>query len=291
MRFLIRLAAQLQQAFVVLSVWRSNLGVWARAVGSFLRDGGLDQAAAVAYYTFFSLFPAIILALLGLSVIFGAGTQGHDRLNDFIRNFFPVSAQFIDDVVEGIQSNRGASTGLSAVGLLLGATGMFGALNRAINRLWHLPSPGPFYRARMVEALLLAGFLAVFLLSILFTGFVHATFGRLSGDDPSRALLPLRVLGFTVPMAVSFGGLAVVYQVVPARPVPWRAALLGSGMATLLLEGTKNAFFWYVREIANFNAIYGPLSSVMLLLVWIYLSAVLVLFGASLTREYTEGPS
>jgi membrane protein len=78
---------------------------------------------------------------------------------------------------------------------------------------------------------------------------------------------------------------------VPARPVPWRAALLGSGMATLLLEGTKNAFFWYVREIANFNAIYGPLSSVILLLVWIYLSAVLVLFGASLTREYTEGPS
>ena len=86
-----------------------------------------------------------------------------------------------------------------------------------------------------------------------------------------------------LPFAVTWVGLSVLYQLVPNCRVRWRDAIAGALVGALLFEAARNGFAWYVQDLANYQAVYGALAAIPILLIWIYLSWVIVLLGATLT--------
>jgi membrane protein len=86
-----------------------------------------------------------------------------------------------------------------------------------------------------------------------------------------------------LPFAVTWVGLSVLYQLVPNCRVRWRDAIAGALAGALLFEAARNGFAWYVQDLANYQAVYGALAVIPILLIWIYLSWVIVLLGATLT--------
>jgi len=111
------------------------------------------------------------------------------------------------------------------------------------------------------------------------------------GPDSALATLGalLRGLTIVVPLVMTTGIFALLFGVLPAQPLPRRAALLAGGVAAVLFEIGKSVFVWYVATFGNFNAVYGPLATVVVLLIWLYSSSLIVLgaaaFGSQLARE------
>jgi membrane protein len=247
------------------AIVKPYVGVLVRAGDSGIEHQGRDSAASIAYYTLLSLFPLI----LGLVSIGGF----------FLKS--EVSAEFVTRNIESLIRIRGAAGITSGIVLMWSASKMVGALSRAINRalgmqrnfLIYLSSLRYFVLTLMIALLVFLTFViapAAELLSELQLELLGKRWNTVVNIIASRAV------GFLI------SGMLVgaVYTLLPYQRLPWRDLLPGLLVATALLETGKWLFVWYVETAADYNAVYGSVSSIIVLLIWLYFSARVVLFGA-----------
>jgi membrane protein len=267
----------------------TGLSFW-RGFEGFYSSDDLTYAASIAYYALLSLFPFFLLAftLLGRST---ADVNNRNEVLTFVLRYFPAQFDFITKQLDAFRG-EGVTIGVAGtVALIWGALGVFGAITTAVNYAWGVEKQRSFWKHKLVSfvMLLFAGLiLLIALLMISATQLVSS-----SGFAEVVEVFPwLGVMrGFAVRHATTLLFIAVVgliYYFVPNAKVRFRDVWIGALITGLLWKGALEGFSWYMRDMTRFTRVNGSIAAVVVFLVWVYLQAVILLYGAEFTAAYAR---
>jgi membrane protein len=262
------------------------LGVVRTAVQHFGEVRAVEAAASIAFFAVFSLFP-LLLALIAAGSFVLEIEQVQRRVLDVTAEFLPVAEQLIERNIQGILEKRGAVGVVALLGLVWSATGVLTVLARNINLAWPEAEPRSFVEDRLMALGMVTG-LALLLVFSLVSSTVFNVLARFRmpiGGGLSVDEIPLWTTLLTaVPRLLVFLALLGLYRWVPNTRVRWTDAFWGALVATPAGEIVTNGFSWYLSTgLVRFELVYGSLGTVVVLMLWIYIGALTVLFGAHLS--------
>jgi membrane protein len=262
------------------------------AVTNWFRHRSPRQGAALAYYSVFSIGPLLLIVTVVAGLFFG---------NDAVRA--AISAQFtsllgegggsaIDGLLESAANfGEGAFAFLVGIALLLlAAVGIVAQLKDAMNTIWEVKEPDSAGVAWYVRtyAVSLAGVLVLGLLLATSLVLSAAVAGLSSwGGEGAETSVLWQILQSVVSLAVLTVLFAMVFKWLPDANVTWWDALRGGIITAVLFEVGKVAIAWYVAWAALESA-YGAAGSIVVLLIWVYYSAQIVLFGAEIAHALAQ---
>ncbi|MGH7513003.1 MAG: YihY/virulence factor BrkB family protein [Gemmatimonadales bacterium] len=275
---------------------RQALSLLKSSGSDFLEDDCPTQAAALSYYTIFSLPPLLMVLLL----ILGALVNPHDirgQLEAQIGALMgPTATEQIRTILAQLHqpgSDNALRTVLSIGGLVLGATGAFGQLQAALNRAWEVaPDPRAGLKAFLVKRLFSFGMIlsvAFLLLVSLVLSAALSAFGgavaRMLPDGLSATVL--QVVNLAVSFVVITALFATIFKVLPDARVAWRDVWVGATVTALLFVIGKFLIGFYLGR-SNPGQAFGAAGSLAVLFVWVYYSSMILLFGAEFTQAWIE---
>lgn len=271
------------------SMTRSKVFVLAkRTIQQFMDDQCMNLAGAVAYFGFLSLFP-LILFIVALFGQFLQSPATQDQILAQVGTYLPGARDFVLGTIQGVVEARGAIGVISALTLLWSASGVFGAITQAINYAWDIESGRSLIKQNLLNLGLAVASGVALLVSIALTGSFHFLSAIAA---PLISFFPMNLVwgfvGIALPFLFSLGIFALIYKLLPYTKVTWREALAGAVVAAVLFEIIKNLFAWYTQNLSNFNAVYGAMGTVAILLTWIYFSSAILLLGAELSSVVAE---
>lgn len=244
-----------------------------------LDDKVWRRAAAIAYYTLFALGPFLTLVLLA------SGALHRDPASLVVplhRILGPAGGRALDQFLEGTQSVGPGRWGvlLGSLGLLVGASGAFAQLKEAINAMYGVERERrPTLRARVASAVKEYLLSASGVLSLLFLVLLTASLLGFASMTP--------VLGPALGLVATMVGFTLLFRLVPDAEVVWRDAAIGAAVTTLLLAGGQWVLAFALARTPLTTA-YGVAGAAMALLIWVYVCALLTLFGAAFTRVWAD---
>ncbi len=260
-----------------------------------LQDKAPQLGAALAYYTVFSLAPLILVLLAIVGFIFRDDPAGTwDKLTQQMSYFLDASAMQVIQNIAQKASQTGKSTLATIIGIALaifGASGVFGQLQDALNTIWGVKAkPGlgiwGFLRNRFLSFAMVAGICFLLLVSLtieaLLKGFSHYVQSVLPGGIVI-ALTVYLIFDFAVVVLL----LAMIFKFLPDVKVQWRDVWIGAVMTAILFGIGKWLLGLYLGSGAAGSA-YGAASSLITLLLWVYYSSQILLFGAEFTQVYAQ---
>jgi membrane protein len=259
-----------------LAIWRGGAGIY--------NSNDLTFASSIAYYSLLSLFPFFLLAL---AIIAGVTSTDADRAQvlGFVLRYFPARFQFVTEQLDSLQQ---APVRLGVAGSVLmtwAAMGVFGAITSAVNHAWGVEKQPSYFKHKLISfvmlvasgVLLLAGLLLVTAIDIAEAGWLSAVM------EHAPWLVVLQ--GFAVRWASTITFIFVVgliFYFVPNAKVRFRDVWVGAVLTGLLWRGALAGFSIYVRDLSRFS-VHGQIAAVVVFLVWVYTSAVILLFGVEVT--------
>ena len=250
------------------------------------KDLAKDMSASIAYFTFLSLFP-LILGIVAISGFFLKSAEAQARVNEFIVEILPVSADFITRNIDSLVRIRGAAGLTSIIVLMWSGSKMVAALSRGINSALGLKRPYAFYLSKLRNFGLTLTVTLLILVSIAVTPMVEIL-DELELQfigDPWNHYISL-IAGHAGGFAITSVLLGSIYLLIPFERPHWKDLLPGILVAALLIELGKELFVLYVENISRYDAVYGSVSSIIVLLIWFYFSARVVLYGTELISVY-----
>jgi membrane protein len=263
-----------------------------RTVQEYGNDNCSLAAAAISYYVLFSVVPLTIF----LASIFGfvmRNDHARQEVVDHIVQSTPLEQQegtnLVSDTIEGVSRVSVPLTVLGLAGVAWSASAMFGAIRKGLNIAFDVEKRRPVVQQKLVDLAMLAGLGLILLISVVGTGFL-----RILREISSDRLGPLssgtsflwEVVPFLVPAVFSFLLFLLAYRYVPAAGLGFRDVWPGALLAAVLFEALKNGFAVYIANFNNYDLAYGALGGVLIFLLWTYITASILLFGAELASEY-----
>jgi membrane protein len=264
---------------------------WQFGVRTFRIFGEIDaeqRAASFAYYAIFSLIPLITL-LLSISSMFFAPDEVKRAVSEFIP-LGPEGLTIIWTMVDELQKARGGVGAISLVILAWSSLKFFQALVRAVNRAWHTDQI-PWWQMPLKNLAMLGIIASGFAIGILVPAIVQGVVKVLRSLEhflaahmPELHLTPLFAIldlsRYFIGGAVLFYTITMLYSLSPRVRVPFRRVWIPALGVSIALQLCQIAFVNYLPRFVNFNAVYGAIGLLMLLLIWIYLSGMLIIAGA-----------
>lgn len=251
--------------------------LFARAFSKFNDDRCPLLASALVNAAIFSIFP-LILGVLSLSLfILGSSETIIERILPILKQILPIG---IEDIVRNITAIKQTSIVLAIVGLLgflYGSASIFGAIESSLNLIWRAKKDRPFLKKSLIS--MVWAFVAWILL-IASTGITIWT--SAIGVKGLGRLLPLINIFISI---IIFG---LVYWFFPNRRIQFKAAYFGAIFTGFFWELAKFLFSLYVTKVANYTKVFGSLSAIILVLIWLYYSASIFLFGAELSYVFAR---
>lgn len=256
-----------------------------RALSGFMAHEALQYAGSMAYFGLLSIFQLLVLAVVIGSFILGEG-EARRFVVEQVQAGSPLDGDAIGGVIDAVIKSRGGMSLISGAFLLWGALGLFSAMSTGIARVFESAPPRGFIQDKLLGLLLMAltGVLAVSSLAIgIITGIIQEAATGLLRDIPGGGTA-VWLVGLVVPIVLIFFAFWVIYRVVPNRPVTWREVLPGAIVATALWTVLRYGFTYYATNVANYESAFGPISTGITLLVFIYFASIVVLLGAEFAR-------
>lgn len=270
-------------------------GLLKKTWNEFSEDDSPSMAAALAYYAIFSLAPLLVLIIMLVSLVWDP-TQVRGEVQQQMNELFgQQGAQQVQTLMNNAAEHRsGWAALLGIIALLLGATGVFSQLQTAMNRAWEVaPDPNQsgikdyllkrLYSFGMILVIALLLF-ASLLLSTLLSAFGQYIVALLPGEV-SGPLLRWLDLGISF-LAITLL-FAAIFKWLPDAKVAWKDVILGAVATAVLFVIGKTLIGLYLGH-ANLGSTYGAAGSLVLLLVWIYYSAMILLMGAEFTQVWAR---
>lgn len=264
------------------SAWRGIIG--------FYNSDNLTYAASIAYYALLSLFPAFLLAfaLLGSAT---ADEQDRATVLGFVLRYFPSQFDFI---VRQLDEFRTHSLQIGVAGtaaLVWGALGFFGAITTAVNYAWGVDHQRSYWQHKLLSflmllvagSMLLVALLLVSASQMVAASWFAAVLDRFPGLSALRSLTVRNATTLLFILVVGF-----VYYFVPNTKVRFRDVWVGALVTGLLWKGALEGFSWYMRDMHRFNRVNGSIAAVVVFLVWVYVQAVILLYGVEFTAAYAR---
>jgi membrane protein len=263
-----------------------------RTVREFRVDNLSDWAAALTYYGVLSIFPAL-LVLVSLIDLAGRGT-----IQTLLNNLGQVAPGSVNEIlktaIQNLQQTRGSAGVLALVGLavaLWSASGYIAAFMRASNAIYDVPEGRPIWKTlpiRLGITVVVMVLLAVSAVVVVATGGVADRLGRLLGVG-SAAVTAWNILKWPVLLLVVSFMFALLYWASPNARQGFRWVTPGGILAVVVWVLASVAFAIYVANFGSYNKTYGSLASVIIFLVWLWLSNTAILLGAELNAELERG--
>lgn len=248
--------------------------------------------AALAYYTVFSLAPLMLVLLAVFGLIYGGSDAAREKITHQLGYFVDHSTV---DVVKNIASNAAKpskgilSTVVGVVVALFGASGIFGQLQEALNKVWGVkPKPGGgikgFLRTRFLSFGMVGGVCFLLLVSLTLSSMIHLFSDPLKQVLPGGDVLPL-LINLAVDLVVVTLLFALIFKYLPDAKIAWKDVWVGAILTTLLFLMGKWALGLYLGS-GSAGSAYGAASALITTLVWVYYSGQILLFGAEFTQVY-----
>ena len=261
-----------------------------RGLEGFYNSDDLTYAASIAYYSLLSLFPLFLLALALLGRV---TADAHDRnaVFDLVLRDVPTQFDFITTQLNAFRANTLSMGVAGTIAMVWGALGFFGAITTAVNYAWGVDTQRSFLKHKLLSFLMLLVAGLILLIALLLVGATQVVGATWFSDVLSRfpGLGILR--GFTIRYATMLLFIVVVgfvFYFVPNAKVRLRDVWIGAIVTGLLWKGALEGFAWYVRDMTRFTAVNGPIAAVVVFLVWVYVQAVILLYGVEFTAAYAR---
>lgn len=263
--------------------------VWASA-RRWIDAAGPQLGASIAFYTIFSLAPLLVIAIAIAGAVFGqeaARGQVVAQIQDLVG---PQSAQAIQAMIEAAwrQPGGGLAAVLGVATLLVGATAVFAELQRALNAIGHIKPKrtgvGAVLHVRLTAFALLLGFGFLLIASLLISALLAGVMEAISARYPALAVLArVSELGVSfVVLSVAFGS---ILRWLPDEAPSRRAVIISACVSAGLFVVGKTFIGMYLGR-ASVSSSYGAAGSFVVVLMWVYYSSQILLFGAALGREW-----
>jgi membrane protein len=266
----------------------------------FSDNEGSRLVAAFSYYATFSIFPLMLLAVTVMGFVLGDSAPARERMLAAIA----APGSPVRDVLEktltamqGSQSGRGISAVVGLVSLLFAASGAFVELDSALNRIWGIPprkSEGLVGSIRVYIAERMSGFAIVGALGLtLLVSLVSSSLLEHFADQArARVSIPLwpalvRTAELSLSIVIMTAVFTAAFHFIPRSRPPVRPLIGGALLTTIFLMALKELFAAYLSHLTSYSA-YGVVGGVLALVTWIYLSTVIIMLGAQLTRVHAE---
>ena len=267
----------------------SGLAAW-RALVDLVNSQDLTHAAAIAYYALLSLFPFLLLVI---SLLGSVTADEQDRLAvlTFVFRYFPTQLDFVSRQLDAFRQTRlqvGLAGGLA---LIWASLGVFGAITSAVNEAWGVEKQRSFWKHRMVSFLMLVAAGGVTILALLAVSAVQVAEASWFGLMISRFqwLTPLQSWIFryaaTILLILAVG---LVYYFIPNAKTRFRDVWVGAIFTGVLWTFAFRGFSWYIGRNSQLTLIHGSIAAVVVFLLWIYVSAVILMYGVEFTAAYAR---
>lgn len=260
-----------------------------------VRDRSTRRGAALAYYTIFSLAPILILAIAIAGLFFSEEAARGEIVAQMSGLIGYDGARAIQAMIESAaRPGAGVTAALVGIGtLLLGATSALAELKDDLDEIWDAPPEKVrgfwyFIRKRLLSVGLILALGFLLLVSLAFSAVLSAL-TKLWGPQGASglALTLLEAFNFLVSFALVTALFAMIYKILPAVRIAWRDVIIGAVVTALLFSVGKWLIGMYLGNSA-IGSSYGAAGSVILVLVWVYYSAQIFLFGAEFTKAYAH---
>ncbi len=274
---------------------RSFFEIAKTTVKKFYADDCMNMAAAMAYYTIFSLPPLLVIVIMIGSVMFDR-QQVEGAIESQMQGV--MDAQQIDAMTDRVK-DTGSGTIASIVGivlLLFAATGVLAQLQTALNRVWDVDPESQaggikqFFMKRLFSFLMIIVMACILLVSLILTSFLSGVGGYVSELVPGELWRPvLMVMNLLINWLIFTLLFASVFKILPDAGVGWKDVAVGSAVTSLLFMTGQFLLSLYFTN-ADVASPYGAAGSILLVLVWVYYSAIILLLGAEFTRVIFSDP-
>lgn len=270
-----------------------------KAIFGLVRDAFKDWSAnkasrlgaALAYYTIFSIGP-LLLVLIGIAgIVFGqAAAQG--QVESALSGVLGSGASAVQEMIKS--SSKGGSgiiaTVIGLVTLLLGAAGIFGQLQDALNTIFGVVfKPAGIVgmlKARLLTFLMVLGVALLLLASLAASALLSVLAGYVSGILPGGAIV-WQIVNYLVTAAIIVLAFALIYKLLPDARIAWKSTFVGAVVTTVLFilgQILLSIYFGF----SNPGSAFGAAGSLVVVLVWIYYTAQIIFFGAEITKVYAN---
>lgn len=250
-----------------------------------MQHEALQYAGSMAYFAVLSIFQLLVLGVVVFSFFLG-DARARAFVLEQVQAGSPLDPKTINGVIDAVIESRGGITIVSGAFLFWSALGVFSSLSGGIVRAFGSAKARPFLQDKLMGLFLMAvtGVLAVASLLIgIVTGIVQKAATETLAAVPGGGAA-LAAIGLVVPAILIFVAFAAIYRIVPNRHVSlaevWPGALVGALLWTVLRFG----FTYYVTQVAHYDSAFGPISTGVILLVFLYFASVIVLLGAEVSR-------
>jgi membrane protein len=264
------------------------------AFSEWSRDKCPQLGAALAYYTVFSLAPLVLVLLAIFGFIYGGSDQAREKIIDQLRYLVDANGlKVIQDIANNAAQPK-AGIVAAAIGILValfGASGVFGQLQDALNTIWGVksrPNQGiwTFLRARFLSFAMVGGVCFLLLVSLTGESLLKGLHTYLQNLFPGGHYLGLAVF-YVFDVAIIILVFAMIFRFLPEAKIAWHDVWTGAALTAILFMIGKFLLSAYLSSGAAGSA-YGAASSLITLLVWIFYSAQILLFGAEFTKIYAN---
>lgn len=263
-----------------------------QSIRSFGADDCLSLAAVVAFYAALSLAPVLTISLTLLDKTAGESLDAKQQIMNQVQHLAgPAGARAVQDILDhgGSQRGRGMAAVVGVITLLFGATAVFAALQKAMNRIWCVePTRGRQFSTWIRKRLLSLGMLLaiglLLLVSLVLALVINLAADSMSGLLPGSQAL-WKLAGFASGLLIVGLLFAMIFKVLPDAEVAWRDVWIGAAVTAVLFALGRAMMGLYLRH-SDVGSAYGAAGSLVVLLLWVYYSSMIMFLGAEFTEVY-----
>lgn len=270
-------------------------GVWEVLKNSFkgfANDKVMKMASSLAYYTVFSLAPLLII-IISLSGIFLGKDAAEGKVYGQLEHFVGSNTALqLQEMIKNA-SLSGKSDAAIAIGIIIlvvGATTVFAEIQDSINSIWGLkPKPKSgllqFLRNRVLSFSIIIGLGFLLLVSLTLSTLVDGFSDALQSRFPDVTLIVFYVVNLLITLLITAVIFGAIFKVLPDAKIKWKDVAAGAIATAILFMLGKFGISYYIRQ-SNVGSTYGAAGSLVVLLLWVYFSAIILYFGAEFTKAF-----
>lgn len=278
----------------IKTIFKDTLCILKNTFLDFTDDRGLKLSASLSYYTIFSLAPLLLLLISLAGVFFGReAIQGQvfNEINGLIGN---EAAAQIQEIIKNMELS-GKTTSAVIIGsitLVIGATTVFVEIQESINMIWKVkakPKRGwvKLLKDRLLSSSLIVGLSFLLIVTFMINGLLVALNEWLKSYFPDVTILLFQIINIVLGFVVITVLFAVIFKVLPDAKISWKQVRVGAFFTACLFMLGRFLIGIYITK-SNTGLAFGAAGSLIVILVWVYYTAVILYLGAEFTRVYAE---